>query len=844
MRHLLAPILVLALFTTPSLGQEKVTYQDHALAVFRNACLNCHNPDKKKGGLDLSTYSGVLAGGGSGKVIEPGDPDGSLLYRLVTHADEPTMPPKADKLPEKELDLLKRWIAGGVLENSGGTAVVSAKPKLDLTVSVSAKGKPDGEPTMPGDLLLEPPVHTARPGAVLAMASSPWAPLVAIGGQKQVLLYNPQTRELLGVLPFAEGFPNVLRFSRSGKLLLVAGGVGAKSGKAVLFDVATGNRVTEVGDELDSVLAADISPDQSIVALGGPAKIVKLYSTANGAMVAKIAKHTDWVTAIAFSPDGVLLATGDRNGGLVVWEAETQNEFYTLPGHKASVTSARFRPDSNVLATAGEDGDIKLWDMTSGKQAKSWTAHPGGVLSIDFAPDGRLVSAGRDKRARAWKPDGGAIKGGVDFNDIALHATFDNSKDAKLAVAADWTGEVRVFVVGEKGDATGNLDANPPPIAEQLAQLAPRLSERQAAVDQLGAELASAQERFARFEADKQDAQSALSEVQKSIDEAQSLADAAAKAQRQAAAAGAPETRALVEQAARDAADAATLLADARQLKAAAEGQLKAGARIDQVTANVEKIKSRLDEAEGELAAVKQQAARLQAGQFFTQVYAARQELLTRKTEAAAADAAASAAQATAEQAVADVPAFEKRIAEFPRRLAALEHAIPLAQQSATAAANIAAGLAAIAAEREAFVKESQSHASKIADLASKNADNKAFADAAVAAKTATDLLAGELKKLQEGVAARQKAAKEAEAVVAAAKAELEKEKLVQQNAPQTLASLRAAIPAAQASAVEKTALAQAAAAKLAEAKVKADQLDADYLALKKQLGLVVASAR
>src|SRR5687767_4539507 len=267
LRAFVPSCLLLATAST-ALAQEKVTFQDHVLPVFRNTCLNCHNPDKKKAGLDLSSYAAMMAGSNSGKVIEPGDPDGSLLYRLVMHAEEPAMPPKGDKLPQADLDKIKGWIAGGLLETAGSTAVVSNKPKVDLKVTAVA-GKPEGPPPMPGDLLLEPTLRTARPGAVLAMASSPWAPLVAIGGQKQVLLYNPQTRELLGVLPFPEGFPNVLKFSRSGKLLLVAGGIGAKSGKAVLFDITTGSRVTEVGDEFDSVLAADISPDQSVVALGG-----------------------------------------------------------------------------------------------------------------------------------------------------------------------------------------------------------------------------------------------------------------------------------------------------------------------------------------------------------------------------------------------------------------------------------------------------------------------------------------------------------------------------------------------------------------------------------------------
>src|SRR5688500_12062787 len=82
-----------------ALAQDKTTYLDHVLPVFKNSCLNCHNPDKKKAGLDLSSYTAALAGSDGGKTLEPGDPDGSLLFRLVTHGAEPKMPPKAAKLP-------------------------------------------------------------------------------------------------------------------------------------------------------------------------------------------------------------------------------------------------------------------------------------------------------------------------------------------------------------------------------------------------------------------------------------------------------------------------------------------------------------------------------------------------------------------------------------------------------------------------------------------------------------------------------------------------------------------------------------------------------------------------
>ena len=257
-----------------SCAGDKTNYQDHVLPVFRNNCLNCHNPDKKKAGLDLSTYQTALAGSNNGPVINAGDPDGSLLYKVVTHAEDPTMPPKKDKLPDKELNIIKDWIAGGALETSTGKPAVSAKPKIDMTVAwPSARmKKPDGPPPMPHDLLPEAPVHPERAWAPSCIVSSPWAPVVAIGGQHQVLLYNTDTLDLLGVVPFTDGEPQVVQFSRSGRVLLVGGGVAAKSGKINLWDVTTGQKITDIGEEFDSVLAADISPDQSLVCLGGPTR--------------------------------------------------------------------------------------------------------------------------------------------------------------------------------------------------------------------------------------------------------------------------------------------------------------------------------------------------------------------------------------------------------------------------------------------------------------------------------------------------------------------------------------------------------------------------------------------
>ncbi len=480
--------LVYSLLGMSSVGRAadppkaKVTYLDQVSPIFRSRCGSCHNPDKQKGGLNLDSYGSTMQGGGSGKIIEPGDPDNSKLLLVVTHDEEPKMPPASAKIPDGEIDLIRKWIEGGALENSGSVASVKAKPKFEFKLDPKSLGKPSGPPAMPENVTTEPFVPQAKPGAVVAMAASPWAPLVAVAGHKQVLLYRTTDNHLVGVLPFPEGLIYVLKFSRNGDLLLAGGGRGGQSGVAVAWDVKKGTRVFEVGKEYDIVLAADISPDHGQVALGGPGKVVRVYNTADGALAFEMRKHTEWITAAEFSPDGVLLATGDRNNGLIVWEAATGREFHDLRGHASFITDVSWRLDSNVLASSSEDGTIKLWEMENGGNIKNIGAHGGGALSVRFAKDGRLVTAGRDRVVRLWDQNGNKQRDFEGFGDLALEAVFTHD-DSKV-VAADWSGEIRVWDVKD-GRRLANLAVNPAPLAVRLQQASQALAAAQAEADSL-----------------------------------------------------------------------------------------------------------------------------------------------------------------------------------------------------------------------------------------------------------------------------------------------------------------------------------------------------------------------
>src|SRR5262245_49967713 len=108
---------VLALASLASaVAQEpaKVTFDNNVQAVLRARCVNCHNPNKKSGDLDLTSYSTLMQGGSSGAVIEPGKSNDSYLFKLISHQEEPNMPPGASKIPQEEIDLIAHWIDGGV----------------------------------------------------------------------------------------------------------------------------------------------------------------------------------------------------------------------------------------------------------------------------------------------------------------------------------------------------------------------------------------------------------------------------------------------------------------------------------------------------------------------------------------------------------------------------------------------------------------------------------------------------------------------------------------------------------------------------------------------------------
>jgi mono/diheme cytochrome c family protein len=107
------------------------SFEEDVRPLFRAKCWRCHGEKGRKADLDLTTVAGALKGGESGPAIVPGKPDDSILFEKVRDG---TMPPgKKGRLAEAEVEVVRRWIAGGAGSASGVSGQTVPTPAAPVT---------------------------------------------------------------------------------------------------------------------------------------------------------------------------------------------------------------------------------------------------------------------------------------------------------------------------------------------------------------------------------------------------------------------------------------------------------------------------------------------------------------------------------------------------------------------------------------------------------------------------------------------------------------------------------------------------------------------------------------
>jgi hypothetical protein len=364
-----------------SRAPRAVAYSD-VHAILRDRCEHCHNEDKAKGGLLMTSYEAILAGGEHGTAIIPGESASSRLVQMIEGKLDPRMPYKEDPLTRAEVDVIRRWIDQG----ASPSETKDAAPAGDRRVM-------DVKPTVPVT------------GAVAAIAFDPATRRIAVGGYKSAHLMTLAGRQWTGTLAGHADLVRALAFSPDGRRLAVAGGPSGRFGEIKIWDVQASapKLLSTIQGHNDTILAVAFSPDGATVASAGYDKLIKVWDVSTGKLVTTLKEHLDAVYAIAFLPGGrqLVSAAGDRT--LKIWDISTAKRTVTMSDALDSLYAVAVHPSGSHIAAAGADRMIRVWTADTGALVTSTFAHADSVLRLVYSPDGSaLVSGGADRVVKMW----------------------------------------------------------------------------------------------------------------------------------------------------------------------------------------------------------------------------------------------------------------------------------------------------------------------------------------------------------------------------------------------------------------------------------------------------------
>ncbi len=363
---MLRSLLFLAL--TASATAAEISFSKQIAPILIDQCVECHRSGKAKGGYRLDTVELMLKAGDSKTApVLVGKPDESELYRLIaTHEEDDRMPKKADALPEKDMKLIREWIA------SGAKLDVADKKAALRTIA------PEQEKT-------HAPEKYPRPLPVTALALNPTSSTLACSGYFEATLWDAATGQLKTRI---DGMPQrILALAWIAEnQLAVAGGVPGRSGEVLLVNPSQPQERKRLASARDCVLAMVASPDGKLLACGGADNCVRCFELPSGKLKWQIEPHADWIMGMAFSPDSQHIATASRDRTAKRIDAATGEIEATFTAHDCAVLSVAFSPYSKDTLSGDMEGEIRRWDRI-GEAKKDSTLKPAGrteVLALGF----------------------------------------------------------------------------------------------------------------------------------------------------------------------------------------------------------------------------------------------------------------------------------------------------------------------------------------------------------------------------------------------------------------------------------------------------------------------------
>ncbi len=418
---LLAQVLAVA---APAVSKRDLALAQKALPVLRDECFACHGPEKKKGGLLLTSRDAVLKGGSEGVVAVPGRPDASKLINSLARDADPHMPPKK-QLADAQVKTLRDWIKAGLpwdeaaLGDEGAApppVALSALP-IGYRPAAALGLSPDGHWLAAGrggtlslhDLTVTNPAPAetfpAHVDVLQAIAWSPDGKRLATAGFRRVGLW--QTSPLKRERDWTNGLVgrvSSLTFSPDGSRLAVGDGEAGRSGFVRVFSVESGERLASWRAHADSIFGLQFSADGKRLVTTGGDRLVRVWDAESHKEIATLEGHTAQVLAVAFNTNATQVVSGGADKQLKVWDIATREKLVTLGNHTAAINAVAWPAGTNAIYAATDAGGVYRYTNLkphTGEQSSATAdeRHLATVLdaifSLTVAHDGKQIAVGR-----------------------------------------------------------------------------------------------------------------------------------------------------------------------------------------------------------------------------------------------------------------------------------------------------------------------------------------------------------------------------------------------------------------------------------------------------------------
>jgi WD40 repeat protein/mono/diheme cytochrome c family protein len=361
----------------------KVSFDKQIRPIFQANCQGCHQPAKAKGGFIMTAHDKMLLAGDSDKKgIVPGKSGESYLYESIVPKDGKARMPEGKKpLDPSEIELIKRWIDEGAVDDT----------------PANARQKVDAE---------HPPVYT-HPPILPSLDFSPDGKLLAVAGFHEVLLIDTSNHTLAGRLVGLSERIQTVRFSPDGGRLAVAGGLPGRMGEIQVWDVAKKKLVLSAPYTFDTLFGLSWSGDGNRIGFGCTDNSVRVIDAKTGEQVMFQGGHSDWVLDTFFVFDNSHVVSASRDMSVKLTEIATQrlidNVTSITPGAlKGGVQALARHPKFNVFIAGGSDGVPRAYRVFRetarqiGDDANligDLFPQVGRIFSVRFSPDGKRIAS-------------------------------------------------------------------------------------------------------------------------------------------------------------------------------------------------------------------------------------------------------------------------------------------------------------------------------------------------------------------------------------------------------------------------------------------------------------------